>query len=74
MAMTLPEGVCVSMLGLTLNPMAGRPGLPGNAKESAAAAKLAANSGLWTLGFDIVTGIEKQSIQTLTTQRTSQRD
>ena len=31
--------------------MAGRPGLPGNAKESAAAATLAANSELWTLGF-----------------------
>ena len=34
-----------------LNPMAGRPGLPGNDEESTAAAKLAANSGLWTLGF-----------------------
>ena len=45
---------CACFVGgslVSLNPMAGRPGLPGNSKESAAAATPAANSGLWTLGF-----------------------
>ena len=34
-----------------LNPMVGRPGLPGHAVESSAATTVAANGGLWTLGF-----------------------
>ena len=35
----------------SLKPVGGRLGLPGNAVESATAATVAANSGLWTLGF-----------------------
>ena len=34
-----------------LNPVVGRPGLPGNAIESTAATTVVANGGLWTLGF-----------------------
>ena len=34
-----------------LNPMAGRPGLPGNAKESSASATLAANP--WAVDFGV---------------------
>ena len=36
--------------------MAGRPGLPGIKCIGAAAATVAANGGLWTLGFKLVTG------------------
>ena len=36
---------------LLLKPMSGRLGLPGNAIESTAATTIAANGGLWTLGF-----------------------
>ena len=55
-----------------LNPMAGRPCLPGNAKESTAAATLAANSGLWTLGVnrdwteDLISFSDKFKGQTMT--------
>ena len=34
-----------------LNPMVGKPSLPGNAVESTAATTVIANGGLWTLGF-----------------------
>ena len=43
---------CGMFYVLYLKPMGGGPGLPGNAIENAAATTVAANGGLWTLGFN----------------------